>query len=266
GTYSNAYGISSDGSVVAGNASLANGEQHAFRWTEATEMVDLGTLGGTYSNAYRISSDGSVIAGEFDFGNDVSHAFRWTEASGMIDLGTLPSNSDNNYTSAYAVSSDGSVIVGESNNFAFRWTASPVLTWFPGNAGYTTKWASNNEPELAVGTEAAVELQVIGDYNEILAALPVQSVAGKSGNVLLDKNNVGLSNVDNTSDDDKPISTATAAALAGKVDINDHALSDPRTPTAHKTSHATGGTDALTAADIGAASIGLSAGLAIALG
>ena len=34
---------------------------------------------------------------------------------------------------------------------------------------------------------------------------------------------------------------------------NDSRLSDARTPTAHKTTHATGGTDALTAADIGAA-------------
>lgn len=34
---------------------------------------------------------------------------------------------------------------------------------------------------------------------------------------------------------------------------NDGRLSDARTPTAHKTSHATGGSDALTASDIGAA-------------
>lgn len=38
------------------------------------------------------------------------------------------------------------------------------------------------------------------------------------------------------------------------VTNNDSRLSDARTPTAHKTSHATGGSDALTAADIGAAS------------
>lgn len=44
-------------------------------------------------------------------------------------------------------------------------------------------------------------------------AAPVQSVASKVGDVLLDKNDVGLGNVDNTSDLNKAISTATQTAL-----------------------------------------------------
>lgn len=46
----------------------------------------------------------------------------------------------------------------------------------------------------------------------------VNSVAGKQGDVLLDKEDVGLSAVDNTADADKPVSTAVADALAEKVD------------------------------------------------
>ena len=45
----------------------------------------------------------------------------------------------------------------------------------------------------------------------------VLSVAGKVGAVSLDKSDVGLGNVDNTSDADKPISTAANTALSGKA-------------------------------------------------
>lgn len=45
----------------------------------------------------------------------------------------------------------------------------------------------------------------------------VESVAGKTGAVTLVKADVGLGNVDNTSDADKPVSTATQTALDGKA-------------------------------------------------
>jgi hypothetical protein len=54
---------------------------------------------------------------------------------------------------------------------------------------------------------------------EAAAASPVQSVAGRAGAVTLVKGDVGLGSVDNTSDASKPVSTATATALAGKADI-----------------------------------------------
>lgn len=44
-------------------------------------------------------------------------------------------------------------------------------------------------------------------------AAPVQSVNTKTGSVTLNKNDIGLNNVDNTSDLNKPISTATQQAL-----------------------------------------------------
>lgn len=47
----------------------------------------------------------------------------------------------------------------------------------------------------------------------------VKSVNGKTGNVVVNKSDVGLGNVDNTSDAAKPISTATQTALNGKYNI-----------------------------------------------
>lgn len=47
----------------------------------------------------------------------------------------------------------------------------------------------------------------------------VDSVAGKTGVVVLAKADVGLGNVDNTSDANKPVSTAQQAALDGKSNV-----------------------------------------------
>lgn len=47
----------------------------------------------------------------------------------------------------------------------------------------------------------------------------VTSVAGRTGAVMLSKTDVGLANVDNTSDANKPVSTATQTALNGKLDL-----------------------------------------------
>ena len=57
-----------------------------------------------------------------------------------------------------------------------------------------------------------------------LAEVPanaVSSVNTKVGAVVLDKSDIGLSNIDNTSDADKPISTATQTALNLKANSSD---------------------------------------------
>jgi hypothetical protein len=51
---------------------------------------------------------------------------------------------------------------------------------------------------------------------QIKSEAPVQSVASKTGAVTLVKGDVGLGNVDNTADADKPISSATQSALNAK--------------------------------------------------
>ena len=84
------------------------------------------------------------------------------------------------------------------------------------------------------------------------------------------KTQVGLGNVDNTSDADKPISTATQTALDKKADLGDDGLvlasqlpstigwssvTDKPTefvPSAHASTHASSGTDPISLSDIGA--------------
>jgi hypothetical protein len=56
----------------------------------------------------------------------------------------------------------------------------------------------------------------LADWLEILGTSDVVSVAGRTGAVVLTKTDVGLSNVDNTSDASKPVSTAQQTALNAK--------------------------------------------------
>jgi hypothetical protein len=75
------------------------------------------------------------------------------------------------------------------------------------------------------GTQTAA---TISDFaTEAAKYGPVASVAGRTGTVTLAKADVGLGNVDNTSDAGKPVSTATQTALDGKAATSHtHSLSD----------------------------------------
>jgi len=64
---------------------------------------------------------------------------------------------------------------------------------------------------------AASPPSTLSNWVRISPNIPVSSVSGRTGNIVLAKSDVGLSNVDNTSDLSKPISTATQTALDGKL-------------------------------------------------
>jgi len=67
-----------------------------------------------------------------------------------------------------------------------------------------------------VDTDVATTKKIT--VTQVKALAPVQSVASKTGAVSLVKGDVGLGNVDNTADADKPISSATQTALDAKED------------------------------------------------
>jgi uncharacterized membrane protein len=118
-----ARGVNFDGSVVVG---ISGGM--AFRWTQATSMVNIGPAsdGSNPAAAYAVSPDGSVVVGtEFDGTGPYTQAMRWTSGTGMVPMGNIPGGTGDSY--AYALSSDGAVIVGQGHSAtreeAFRWTS-----------------------------------------------------------------------------------------------------------------------------------------------
>jgi probable HAF family extracellular repeat protein len=90
GTYSVAYGVSADGSVVVGVADNASGDDRAFRWTASGGMQDLGTLPAVHivsAMAFQLMAPWSSAVADNAARDD--RAFRWTASGGMQYLGRL---------------------------------------------------------------------------------------------------------------------------------------------------------------------------------
>lgn len=147
---SSAYGVSGDGTVVAGFSGA-----NAVIWTNGIAQ-DIGMLpGATSSIAYTVSDDGSLVGGYSFFGFEAT-ATLWTQALGTVDLNTyLPTLGvdltgwELDYTRD--VSSCGTTIVGEGlfNGEPRGWVVTltaPVAALWQGNTEGMEK-ASASLPE-----------------------------------------------------------------------------------------------------------------------
>lgn len=106
-------------------------DPHAWQWTPATGMVDLGTLSGDVrSGAEEVSNDGRITVG-WSSDEDILtlQAVYWKngDPATITGLGQLEGNVDP-ASEAWAVSANGNVIVGDAyvgspaTARAFRWT------------------------------------------------------------------------------------------------------------------------------------------------
>ena len=85
---SSAHGINLHGAVV-GDSGKA-GTTHAFLWTAATGMKDLGLLNNTlWTSARAINDSAEVVGVAYPPNGNPYHAFIWTQAGGMKDLNQL---------------------------------------------------------------------------------------------------------------------------------------------------------------------------------
>jgi len=134
-----------------------------------------------------------------------SGSYATLDGGGKVPATLLPSYVDDvieaaslSYLNANVTGETGKIYVTLDNNKTFRWSGS----------AYVEISASPGSTDAV--TEGSVNLYFTN--SRASAAAPVQQVAGKTGNVSITKSDVGLGNVDNTSDASKPVSTAQAAA------------------------------------------------------
>lgn len=167
--FSDASGVSADGSVVVGTSHSSNGGFEAFRWTKDTGMHGLGDLpGGDFeSMATSVSSNGTVVVGRGSAQESaLADGFRWSFDTGLQPLGNF-STLGFNFSYALGVSDDGRIAVGgsrsASGNEAFRWTEDAGLTGLgdlPGGSFESYADAISSDGKVIVGesrSEAALE-------------------------------------------------------------------------------------------------------------
>lgn len=115
-----ANAISADGRVIVGASTTSALDTHAFRWTKARGMQDLGSLGHGYSEAISTSRDGRVVvgrAGAHQLG--ATEAWIWDARRGMRTLRDVLEEEGGLDLSGWQLSTprdvsfDGTVVVGE---------------------------------------------------------------------------------------------------------------------------------------------------------
>ncbi len=185
--------------------------------TDSTKgIVELATIAETVTGidttrAVVPAGVSSAISGKANTASLASIAFSGSASD--ITSGTLPSSVlpplAVNKTDVVATQAAMLALISERGDLAIRT-----------DVGKTYVLATDSPTTLA-------------DWKEITAAGAVQSVAGKSGTVNLVKADVGLDNVDNTSDVNKPVSVATQTALNLKANAdtvyNRTEIGDPNT-------------------------------------
>ena len=185
-------------------------------YSDLSGKPTLGTAAATDATAYATAAQGAkadsavqpaALNGKADLVN------------GLVPSSQLPSFVDD--------------VIEGANLAAFPATGESGKIYVALDTGKTYRWSGSTYVEISASpgsTDAVSEGATNLYYTSQRAAAdaPVQSVAGKTGAVTLVKGDVGLQNVDNTSDLNKPISSATQAALDGKVGTGDSRLSDSR--------------------------------------
>jgi hypothetical protein len=230
-----AVGLSNVDNTSDANKPISSATQTALNAKVDTVLV--GAINGVASldGTGRVPSTQlpSYVDDVLEFANLA--AFPVTGETGKIYV-ALDTNLTYRWSGTAYVNIAPSLALGETSSTAYRGdrgkTAFDHSQIIAGNPHGTTKadvGLSNvdNTSDLNKPISTATQTALNAKENSITAGTTSQYWRGDKTFQTLDKTAVGLSNVDNTSDANKPISTATQTALNGKANTaHVHALSD----------------------------------------
>lgn len=118
--------INGRGQVVGFSSTTLVGCCHAFLWTNATGMVDLGTLNGPggLADAFDISDNGQVTGSTTTPADPTNrHAYVWSQTAGMRQLPDLPGEID---SGGLGINDTGQIIgfaeTPDGNTHGVLWT------------------------------------------------------------------------------------------------------------------------------------------------
>jgi hypothetical protein len=186
-----------------------------------------------------------VIPSLYEGGNQIGPLFQ-TGTQGPPGSNTITSSTQSNGTAIISISG---LTIGNSltlNGQTYNYSANSLLAHRTALNIDRLNNTSDAEKPISTATATALSGKAasihshtssdITDFSSAVSALAaVKSVNTRVGDIILSKSDVGLSNVDNTSDANKPISGATQTALNAKVDVvTGKGLSDENYTSAEK--------------------------------
>jgi hypothetical protein len=229
---------------------IQNRRGTAAQWTTANPVLSVGEL-GLETDTLKIkfgNGTNTWTALSYAAQTDISGKANTVHTHTTADITDMTAIGDSLATAATAAAARTAIGAGTSDLvIGSTGTTAKAGNWFPAFSEVTGTLGTSQLPPLAINETFApadqaamlaltaqrgdVAIRVdngktyilstdspgtLADWKQITAVGDVSSVAGRTGAVVLTKTDVGLANVDNTSDANKPVSTAQATSIATK--------------------------------------------------
>jgi hypothetical protein len=198
------------GTVSTGNPGSAaivtnSGTSSAAVFNFTIPQGATGPVGAKGTTAW---SDLTGVPSALTTGSNVANGYAKLDSAGLVPAGVLPSYVDDVLEfvnlAGFPVSGEtGKIYVDKAASKIYRWSGTVYVEISP-SPGSTDSVSEGSVNLYFTSARAA-------------GAAPVQTVAGKTGSVSLVKGDVGLGNVDNTSDAAKAVLSATKLATARTI-------------------------------------------------